>query len=344
MTVDRVVLFGGSGFIGSYIARYLIRAYDPEKIILADLNAPEGDQKVFLDPYLDGEPVEFCNVDVRKTPDTYDLPENPDLVINLAAVHHALGHEDRDYYETNIRGAEHVCDWMEQTDCSRLIFFSSSAVYGPKTDEKDETYIPQPVTPYGVSKLVAEKIHEKWQARQANRRLVMTRPGVVFGPGKQGNVHRMIQGVLGRYFVFAGNEDTVKAGCYVKDVPPVLFWALEQCSSDEEFVFNLTYSPTPTLRAYVDAIQAVSDDAPAVWNVPYPLVYSGAFLFEWAIKLIGRRTSICPDLVRKTCRSNHVVSTLLSEYNYEFSYDLESAFRDWKREKPEDWGMETTSE
>ena len=41
---------------------------------------------------------------------------------------------------------------------------------------------------YGTSKLVAEKIHDAWQLAGKGRRLIVVRPGVVFGAEEHGNM------------------------------------------------------------------------------------------------------------------------------------------------------------
>lgn len=48
-----------------------------------------------------------------------------------------------------------------------------------------------PNTPYGISKLVAEKIHEVWQAKDKSRELTIVRPGIVYGKGEHGNMTRL---------------------------------------------------------------------------------------------------------------------------------------------------------
>ena len=79
-------------------------------------------------------------------------------------------------------GAENVCAWSEKIGCEKIIFSSSIAPYGPSELEMDEGSMPVPTTAYGSSKLVAEKIHEKWHSKDGlNRQLVIVRPGVVFG-------------------------------------------------------------------------------------------------------------------------------------------------------------------
>ena len=61
--------------------------------------------------------------------------------------------------------------------------------------------MPMPDTAYGISKLVAEKIHQIWQKDDDNKKLITIRPGVVFGPGEDGNVPRLIKAIKNNYFL-----------------------------------------------------------------------------------------------------------------------------------------------
>ena len=148
--------------------------------------------------------IELIKGDVRKYIN-WMPKERVDLVANFAAVHREPGHNDYEYFECNIKGAENVCSWASKINCSKIIFTSSIAPYGPSEEKKDESTIPVPQTAYGSSKLVAEKIHSIWQAGDSNRQLVIVRPGVVFGPGEFGNVSRLIKAVHKRYFFYMGN-------------------------------------------------------------------------------------------------------------------------------------------
>lgn len=76
-------------------------------------------------------------------------------------------------------------------------FTSSIAPYGAAEELKEETTLPMPNTPYGISKLVAEKIHQTWQAGGEGRQLTIVRPGVVFGRGENGNFTRLYWGIRG---------------------------------------------------------------------------------------------------------------------------------------------------
>ena len=58
-----------------------------------------------------------------------------------------------------------------QLNCKNIIFTSSIAPYGIEDKLKNEKTKPKPVTPYGSSKLIAEKIHINWQRKDKKKRL-----------------------------------------------------------------------------------------------------------------------------------------------------------------------------
>ncbi len=111
--------------------------------------------------------------------------------------------------------------------CSRMVFTSSISPYGPSEDLKDESSLPAPETPYGSSKLEAEKIHMRWQSDLHSRRVLTLRPGVVFGPGEGGNVTRLVRSVVKGYFAYMGNRQTRKAGGYVKELCRAIRFGLD---------------------------------------------------------------------------------------------------------------------
>ena len=148
------VLFGGTGFIGTHFARYLLTNEIAEKVILADLQPiergawPQG----LLELCKSGQ-IEHVPIDVRCPIQHPALSGQVDLIGNFAAVHRDPGHEAHEYYATNLPGAENVCAWAEQVGCQRIIFTSSIAPYGPTEENKDERSLPVPISPYGSIKV-----------------------------------------------------------------------------------------------------------------------------------------------------------------------------------------------
>ncbi len=164
------ILFGGSGFIGTHLIHLLNKEamQAGDKIYDCDIVMP-GEEGVVPGIVEQNENVEYVRSDVRNPVELNFNPTPDDIIINLAAVHRTPGHRDEEYFETNIRGAENVTAFAEQHGIRKILFTSSIAPYGADEALKEESTLPTPNTPYGISKLVAEKIHEKWQEKPAER-------------------------------------------------------------------------------------------------------------------------------------------------------------------------------
>ena len=164
------IIFGGSGFIGTHLIKLLkqecVEAGD--KIYDLDIVMP-GEEGVVPGVVEKIEGVEYVRLDVRKEIEFDFQPTSNDIIFNLAAVHRTPGHPDYAYFETNILGAENVTAFAEKYNINKILFTSSIAPYGAAEELKTEATIPTPNTPYGISKLTAEKIHMIWQAKNPAR-------------------------------------------------------------------------------------------------------------------------------------------------------------------------------
>lgn len=334
------VIFGGTGFIGVFFAQHLLNKGEADKVYLYDQEPINLKTSTFRKKLVASDSrIELIQGDVRKPIDW--VPSGTvSLIANFAAVHREPGHEDFEYYKTNLMGAENVCAWAEKVDCTRIIFTSSISPYGPSEEEKIETSLPVPTTAYGGSKLVAEKIHQIWQARDSsNRQLVIARPGVVFGPGEGGNVSRLIKAVIHRYFFYTGNQNTRKAGTYVKELCNAMLWVLTRQGStgDRVNLFNMSMNPGPSIKEYVDTVCNVAGVRRTVPSIPYPMLLAAAYTIDLVARPLGIKHPFSPVRIRKLVRSNNILPNFLVEHGYTYQYSLAGALNDWKKDCPEEW-------
>ncbi len=332
MTFETCVVFGGAGFIGSHFALYLLANGLVKTVVLAD-TAP-----LRADFDLSNPRIQYVKVDVRNPPNSWALPGKVDLIANFAAVHREPGHQSHEYYETNLPGADHVCAYADSTGCSQIIFTSSIAPYGPTESVKTEESIPTPVSGYGGSKLAAEKIHMGWQLAGSDRKLVIVRPGVVFGPGEGGNVTRLVQATLRRYFLYMGNRNTRKAGGYVKELANTMTWGLARIPAEGgRILYNFTVPQPPTVEEYVKTVCKVAGLSRWVPSVPYILLLAVSYFVDAITRPFGIKQPISPVRIRKLVRSNNIEPGVLRREGYQYLYNLETAMADWRKDRPDEW-------
>lgn len=324
------IITGGTGFIGTHLTNLIKEYYPDAHVWNLDIVKPGTPNPVVKDykPALrEGQTLQstYVECDIRKP--IGDLPFTPtedDIIFNFAAVHRTPGHEDHEYFETNIRGAENVCAFAEKWDIRKIVFTSSIAPYGAAEELKEETTLPTPNTPYGISKLVAEKIHQAWQNGGKDRHLTIVRPGVVFGKGENGNFTRLYWAIRGHKFAYPGRKDTIKACIYVKELVRFILWNVTERKSPFE-IYNCCFEPAYTIKHIVQAMKKVTGLTQFVPDIPNWIIMPTATV----IGALGAPMGICPARVKKLQISTNICGKKLAECGYKFKWSFEEALEDW---------------
>lgn len=310
-TFDSFLIFGGSGFIGTHLKSYLNRSFPTADVHLCDLRIVQEDKLNH-------------RIDVRN-PIQLEGDFGPQtLIFNLAAVHKTPGHPDREYFETNLLGAENICNFARNHSIQNIVFTSSIAPYGASETLKTEQTLPTPNTPYGISKLVAEKTHLTWKAESPDRAISIVRPGIVFGKGEGGNFTRLFSALRKGFFAYAGRKDTCKAAIYVKDLTRIMV-EMAQNESRSSQLYNCCYPEPATIEAIVKSVQSVTGLSRPIPTIPSWVLKRVATLLG-AFDAIG--IGIHPDRVKKLMISTNISGQKLHQ-DYPLAFTLESAIKDW---------------
>jgi UDP-glucose 4-epimerase len=169
---------GGAGFLGAALSNRL--AEDGHEVrVIDDLSAG--------DPTRLNTKVLFTRGDVNDRPKLWTLLQGVDCVYHLAArvsVAESILYP-REYNATNVGGTVSVMEAMRDVGVRRVVLTSSGAVYGDSGQQPlSETHIPDPASPYAVSKLAAETyvrtIGKLWGIET-----VILRVFNAYGPGQQ---------------------------------------------------------------------------------------------------------------------------------------------------------------
>ncbi|HZK54101.1 MAG TPA: NAD(P)-dependent oxidoreductase [Desulfosporosinus sp.] len=321
------LLFGGTGFIGTHLINLLQETTDTknDNIYALDIFMP-GEEGFVPGVVEEIKGVKYVRCDARK-PISFDfVPTKDDIIFNLAAVHRTPGHLDNEYFETNIYGAENVTAFAKKHGINKILFTSSIAPYGATEDLKKETNLPTPNTPYGISKLVAEKIQETWQAEDLARELTIVRPGVVYGKGEHGNFTRLYRGIRKRYFFYAGRKDTIKACIYVKELVRFMKYRMIDNSFPGVDVFNCTLEPAYSIENICEAMKKATNMNRHIMLVPGWILKTAAIC---AVPFNGKKLGLHPARVKKLMVSTNISGRKLAACGYKFYYTFEDSLTDW---------------
>jgi UDP-glucose 4-epimerase len=171
--------------------------------------------------------VNFTRGDVEDKPKVWRLLNKIDCVYHLAArvsVPESVLYP-REYNKTNVSGTVAIMEAMRDAGVKRVVFASSGAVYGEqKTARVHETLLPNPTSPYAVSKLAAEgyvqNIGEVWNIETVSLRIFNAYgPGQAIPPTHPPVIPQFGRQILGNgSVVIFGDGQQVRDYVYVDDV------------------------------------------------------------------------------------------------------------------------------
>ena len=150
---NKALVTGGAGFIGSNVVRFLLDK--GWKVRVID-NLSSG-YKINLD----GLDVDFIEGDITDAQVTYRSCEGVDVVFHLAACVGRQKSIDNPILDasTNVLGAVNILEGMRRHGVKRIVYSSSAAIFGElETPSIAENHPLNADSPYGVSKLAAEKM------------------------------------------------------------------------------------------------------------------------------------------------------------------------------------------
>ena len=184
----RVLLTGGSGFVGSAVQARLL---DEPQFSVRSVYRQLPQQ---LSPRLEVFQVSGLE------PDTdWKAPlEGVEVVIHCAARVHVMNESEADplaaFRRANVQGTLRLAEQAAQSGVRRFIYLSSIKVNGEGTPPgrpytADDQ--PAPLDPYGVSKLEAEQALQALAAK-TGMEVVIIRPVLVYGPGVKANFRSMM--------------------------------------------------------------------------------------------------------------------------------------------------------
>ncbi len=215
---------------------------------------------------------ELHSISVRYQPNqNFDL--TTDAIIHLAGKAHDLKKvsNPQDYYEANFELTKQLLDSFLVSNVSSFIYMSSvKAVADEVQGELTEGYIPNPITHYGKSKLLAEQYILSKEIPEG-KRVYILRPCMIHGPGNKGNLNLLYKMVSKSIPWPLGAYENKRSFCSIDN----LMFIIKELVEREDIpsgIYNVA-DDEPLSTNEVIAILAESQDRkPKIWRIAKGLV------------------------------------------------------------------------
>ncbi len=285
MTQRRMLVTGGSGFIGSHLVHRLLREG-------AEVGVTVRYRDVIRNERLRDcwDELRVFEADVRNR-GALEIVRRfaPEVVFHLAAYNH-VGQsfaQVEECFDVNAKGTANILDVCGD-GAEKFIYVSTSEVYGHQTTVPfDETMNPEPISPYAITKYAGELYCRMKQRIGGDTSIIILRPFNTFGPYQsakavipeliinclRGNPLRTTTGEQTREFNYVGNivEGLVRAANHPERIDGVMNLAAGEEVSIRELVSKiaaltntqsqietgaLPYRPNEIFRMYADGSRA----------------------------------------------------------------------------------------
>jgi nucleoside-diphosphate-sugar epimerase len=251
----RVLITGGTGFLGVHLARYFLKKnYLVTLLDLAPLTAADIKDK-----------VKVIKADIRDKKELDQHFQDIDYVVHAAAAL-PISRSKRVIFSTNVEGTKNVMQSSLSGKVKRVVFISTTAVYGvPKhlPEEEDDTL--DPIGYYGESKVMAEKICKRYAKKGLSINII--RPKTFLGPERLGVFTLWFEAIhTNRPVIILGKGNNLYQLLAVEDLCELIFLCLTKKVTGE--TFNAGAEVFGTWRQDLGALVKFADSQSRIASLP----------------------------------------------------------------------------
>jgi nucleoside-diphosphate-sugar epimerase len=240
--MNSIFLTGKSGFVGINLSKFLSGIFDIVSY------SKEGSPKIYQD-----------------------------IVIHLAGKAHDLKKTSNPdgYYQVNTELTKKVFDAFLASDAKVFITLSSVKAVADKVDGKlTEDHIPNPITHYGKSKLLAEQYILSKEIPE-RKRVYILRPCMIHGPGNKGNLNLLYKLASKGIPWPLGAFENKRSFCSIDN----LMFIIKELIEREDIpsgVYNVADDAALSTNQVISILAESQNRKPKIWNVSKNLIQSAA--------------------------------------------------------------------
>jgi nucleoside-diphosphate-sugar epimerase len=311
----RVLVTGGSGFVGSHVVEELAKQGHSLRLTLRRTSSLA---------FLRGIDFERVEADLRDATALRAAAKGVDAVVHLAGLTTALG--EAEYFRVNAQGTASLADAAAEAGVKRFVYLSSLAARGPSLNaEGAMPETPRPLSVYGRSKLDGEVEALRFAEHMT---VAILRAPVIYGPRDRGLLPFFKLIKLGVAPVYADGANRL-SWVHAHDFATAIA-ALVQADSVSG-VYTIADGPPHTWRELTGALGRALDKRPFVINVP-PALYS----------LAGASAELASNLIRRPLLLNRDKVKEMRQRNWVCDYDRMAQELGWKPQVGLEEGLQAT--
>ncbi|PYT00387.1 MAG: NAD-dependent epimerase [Acidobacteria bacterium] len=286
----KILVTGGTGFLGTHIVRQLLDAGEKNLRVMAS-SVPEWMTDAGVEPAVGS---------VTKTDDVKAA------VANVSAIFHLAGKVSRDNEDAaamnkvHVEGTRILCEAAKEAGVQTMLLASSSGTIAVGEDEQifDETF-PQPVDVFSRWAYYASKYYQERAALEnfdgEGRKLVILNPSLLLGPDDERlSSTKPVLDFLARKIPYSpsGGLNFVDA----RDAASAFISALEKGQHQEKYLLGAANMTFPQFFGRLERLSGIS--AP-MFKVPKKLAMAGSTMIESVFKNWGKTSPVASKEVEQ---------------------------------------------
>lgn len=305
----RVLITGGTGFIGSRLAlRCGERGHAVRVLALENTDAESSNRDT-----LEAAGIELQLGSVTDPEVVRLATEGMDVVFHLAATQHQMNVPDERFRNVNVGGTKNLLEAAAAAGVRRVVHGSTIGVYGRASGVLDEDSPVEPDNIYGITKLEGERLALSWNDRVP---VSAIRIPEVYGPGDR-RLLKLFRAIQKRAFFMIGSGRNLHHVLYVDDLVEALMTVAESPAAIGDLFVLAGPEPVTSNRMARAVADALGVPPPRLRLPLWPFAVLAAVL-EFTLRPVG----IQPPLHRRRLdffRKSFELSTRKAEEAFGFS-------------------------
>ncbi len=284
MSEKKILITGSGGFVGTSLTSFLTGKYHLTGVDLPDKGSPTLDESY--------------------TWDELDYLKSYDTIIHLAGKAHDIYNKSvkQEYFDVNLGLTQKIFAFFIRSESRKFILFSSVKAVADSLDGKilTEEFIPIPKTPYGESKLAAEK-HVLIRNKIENKKIFVLRPCLIHGHGSKGNINALYEYTRKGFPYPFGAFENLRSFLSIQNLNYLVLNMIEKPLAPG--IYNVADDDPVSTNEIIELIAETLDIKPWIWKLPKSFVSSAAKIGDLAYLPVNS------ERIRKLTES-YIVSNL----------------------------------